>query len=55
MVGWIHALTSSLHNIVFKSFRLFFLLWSLLAPALLSFRDVIVGQKVGLNIPYHSQ
>ena len=37
---------SSLHNIVFNSFRLFFLLWSLLAQAQLSFRDVIVVQKL---------
>ena len=36
---------SSLHNIVFNSFRLFFLLWSLLAQAQLSFREVIVVQK----------
>ena len=36
---------SSLHNIIFYSFGLFFLLWSLLAQAQLSFRVIIVVQK----------
>ena len=36
---------SSLHSIIFNSFGLLFLLWSLLAQARLSFRVVIVVQK----------
>ena len=43
---------SSLHNMIFNSFCLILVLWSLLAKAKLSICDVIVVQKILVEMEY---